>query len=74
MAYHSKLPSRFPVGTKFVIERRPGQGRVQVVSRHLEFPDGSVFKLSARSMPMQLKPDAPIWRRQRARRRAAAKG
>jgi hypothetical protein len=30
------LPSRFPVGTRFVIEGR--DGRVQL--RYLEFPDG----------------------------------
>ena len=34
------LPSRFPVGTKFVIEGRPG-GEGRVYSRYLEFPDGT---------------------------------
>ena len=49
MAYSSsRLPSRFPVGTKFVIEgRRGGEGQVQVFSRHLEFPDGTFFPLPA---------------------------
>jgi hypothetical protein len=47
MAYEtSRLPSRFPVGTKFVIEgRRGGEGQVQVFSRYLEFPDGTFFPL-----------------------------
>jgi len=47
MAYQSnRLPSRFPVGTKFVIEgRRGGEGQVQVFSRYLEFPDGTFFPL-----------------------------
>lgn len=47
MAYSSnRLPSRFPVGTKFVIEGRPGgRGQVQVYSRYLEFPDGTFFRL-----------------------------
>jgi hypothetical protein len=51
MAYGStRLPSRFPVGTKFVIEGRrgsEGQGddEVQVYSRYLEFPDGTFFPL-----------------------------
>jgi hypothetical protein len=41
-----RLPRRFPVGTKFVIEgKRGGQGQVQVVSRYLEFPDGTLFPL-----------------------------
>jgi hypothetical protein len=47
MAYSaSRLPSRFPVGTKFVIEgRRAGEGQVQVFSRYLEFPDGTCIRL-----------------------------
>ena len=47
MAYEtSRLPSRFPVGTKFVIEgRRSDEGQVQVFSRYLEFPDGTFSPL-----------------------------
>lgn len=42
----SRLPSRFPVGTKFVIEgRRGGKGKVQVYSRYIEFPDGTFLPL-----------------------------
>ena len=42
----NRLPSRFPVGTKFVIEARPrGQGRPSVYVRHLEFPDGTTLRL-----------------------------
>jgi hypothetical protein len=50
MAYSStRLPSRFPVGTKFVIEsRRSGEGKPQVFSRHIEFPDGTMLRLPAR--------------------------
>jgi hypothetical protein len=50
MAYSSnRLPIRFPVGTKFVIEGRSrGEGQVQVFSRYLEFPDGTFFRLPAR--------------------------
>ena len=42
MAMHSeRLPSRFPVGTKFVLEgRRDGKGRLRILSRYVEFPDG----------------------------------
>jgi hypothetical protein len=51
---YKELPSRFPVGTKFVIEGRPGAGGQ--VSRHLEFPDGTLFKLPARAtQPRQAK-------------------
>ena len=50
MAYSaSRLPSRFPVGTKFVIEgRRAGEGQVQVFSRYLEFPDRTCVRLPTR--------------------------
>jgi hypothetical protein len=53
MAYSSsRLPSRFPVGTKFVIESRPARaGQPQVYSRHLEFPDGTFFPLPSRTVP-----------------------
>jgi hypothetical protein len=48
MAISSRLPSRFPVGTKFIIEARP-RGKGQVVTRHLEFPDGRVLRLGEES-------------------------
>ena len=45
----SRLPSRFPVGTKFVIEGRcGGEGQMQVFSRFLEFPDGTFVRLPKR--------------------------
>lgn len=45
----SRLPSRFPVGTKFVIEgKRSRKGQVQVYSRYLEFPDGTFLRLPNR--------------------------
>ena len=45
----NRLPSRFPVGTKFVIEgRRAGEGEVQVFKRYLEFPDGTHMRLPKR--------------------------
>jgi hypothetical protein len=57
----SRLPSRFPVGTKFVIEgRRGGEGQVQVYSRYLEFPDGTFFPL----------PTHPVQRKSGATRRS----
>ena len=52
------LPSRFPVGTKFVIEGRPaGDGKVQVFRRFIEFPDGRHVRLPA--SPDTRKPAAP---------------
>ncbi len=63
MAYGSdRLPSRFPVGTKFVIEGKRGrEGQVQVFSRYLEFPDGTFFPLPVRPAKRKPRPrdDAP---------------
>ena len=57
----SRLPSRFPVGTKFVIEgRRAAEGQVQVYSRYLEFPDGTLFRLPKRAGKRKT---APVGRR-----------
>jgi hypothetical protein len=53
----SRLPSRFPVGTKFVIEGARGQeGQVQVYSRYLEFPDGTLFRLPLRPVTHKTRP------------------
>jgi hypothetical protein len=69
MAYGSELPSRFPVGTKFVIEGRCGsEGQMQIFSRYLEFPDGAIFPLPARPIRTLIKPKALS--RPRIRRRA----
>ncbi|HEY7232484.1 MAG TPA: hypothetical protein VH558_19170 [Pseudolabrys sp.] len=63
----SRLPSRFPVGTKFVIEgKRRGEGQVHVFSRYLEFPDGTFLPLPAR--PAKGKPVAAARRPQRRSR------
>ena len=43
MRKSSRLPSRFPVGTKYVLESRGG-----MVHRYVEYPDGSKFALSPR--------------------------
>jgi hypothetical protein len=44
----NRLPARFPVGTKFVIESRRSRDGQQVYARHLEFPDGTFFPLPSR--------------------------
>ena len=40
----SRLPSRFPVGTRYVIE---GSGGGHIHMRYLEFPDGRQIHLPA---------------------------
>jgi hypothetical protein len=61
-----RLPRRFPVGTKFVIEGKRGrEGQTQVFNRYLEFPDGTFFPLPVR--PAKRK-SAPAGRRARRSR------
>ena len=62
----ASLPSRFPVGTKFVIEGRPG-GNGRVFSRYLEFPDGTRVRLPKHAV----KPKAAVARMAQRRSRAA---
>jgi hypothetical protein len=70
MAYSSnRLPTRFPVGTKFVIEGRPAKsGKPQVFSRFIEFPDGTKLTLPKRTLPQK---SAPAGRRTRIKRSRA---
>jgi hypothetical protein len=55
MAFRSThLPSRFPVGTKFIVEgRRAGEGELHVIKRYLEFPDGKLVRLPVRPKSKQ---------------------
>jgi hypothetical protein len=63
-----RLPSRFPVGTRYVIEGRGGaQGRLRIHLRYLEFPDGRHLEL-----PVDVAARTRS-RRRRPRRRAAAR-
>jgi hypothetical protein len=49
MGQVSRLPSRFPEGTRYVIEGRAGG----IVSHYLEFPDGRHVDLPADRMVEQ---------------------
>jgi hypothetical protein len=63
-----RLPSRFPVGTRYVVEGRSGGGgRLHIHSRYLEFPDGRLVEL-----PLDLA-ERTRARRLGAPRRAAAR-
>ena len=67
MAYSAnRLPSRFPVGTKFVVEGQPAKsGKPQIFNRFIEFPDGTKLRLPKRTLPQK---SAPAGRRSRIKR------
>ena len=66
----SRLPSRFPVGTRYVIEGRGGH----VHLRYLEFPDGRQIKLPTDRVT-QREPRTPLTTgpRRKATSKAAAR-
>jgi hypothetical protein len=46
MASQPRLPSRFPVGTRYVVEGEPGKGgQLQIVSRYVVMPSGVRYDL-----------------------------
>ena len=48
MTAMSCLPSRFPVGTRFVIEGKPDKtGKLKVSSRYVILPNGTQYDLMA---------------------------
>jgi hypothetical protein len=59
----TSLPSRFPAGTRYVIEGRRGKsGKLQIVSRQLILPNGRQIQLKAESYD---RPRAERLKRQR---------
>ena len=62
MAGISRLPRRFPVGTRYVLEGVPAkEGQLKVISRLLVLPNGQQFDLT----------DDQLQPRRRARRATA---
>ena len=46
----ASLPNRFPAGTHYVIEGRPGKsGKLRIVSRQLILPNGQRIEIKATS-------------------------
>jgi hypothetical protein len=64
----SRLPSRFPVGTRYVIEGREGR----ICLRYLEFPDGRKVDLPA-DLATRTKSRTPAGRHRISRRPAQKK-
>ncbi len=60
MTVMSRLPSRFPVGTRFVVEGRPGKGgKLKIVSRYVVLPNGTQYDLMGPEKPRRTARDAP---------------
>jgi hypothetical protein len=50
MPAQPQLPSRFPVGTRYIVEGKPGKGgQLQIVSRYVVMPSGVRYDLMAPS-------------------------
>ena len=46
MAFRSRLPARFPVGTRYIVEGEPGTGgELRIVSRYVVMPSGVRYDL-----------------------------
>jgi hypothetical protein len=57
MAVIGRLPRRFPVGTRYVLEGvQSEEGRLRVISRLIVLPDGQEFDLTHEVMPEILQP------------------
>jgi hypothetical protein len=68
-SFADRLPSRFPVGTRYVIEGcGGGEGLLRIHLRYLEFPDGRQVDL-----PLELPVDLAGRMRRRGRRARAHK-
>jgi hypothetical protein len=69
-SHPDRLPDRFPVGTRYIIEGSGGaEGRLRIHLRYLEFPDGRQLDLSS-GLPVDLAGRA---RRPRSRRAKSRK-
>lgn len=59
-----RLPKRFPVGTKFIVQgKQRGDGGLHIFSRYLVFPDGRCLDLP--SDPQESAPRAAADERKR---------
>lgn len=72
MASQPRLPSRFPVGTRYIVEGEPAKGgKLRIVSRYLVMPSGVRYDLmNAPELPRA--PAAPSVRKMRPTQRRAS--
>jgi hypothetical protein len=54
VATQIRLPSRFPVGTHYIVECEPAKGgRLRIVSRYLVMPSGVRYDLMTPAEPVR---------------------
>jgi hypothetical protein len=71
MATQPRLPSRFPVGTRYVVEGEPVKGgKLRILSRYVVLPSGVRYDLMNMAEPAR-KPDLERKTRTRAAQRRA---
>jgi hypothetical protein len=52
MGMQPRLPSRFPVGTHYIVEGKPGKGgKLRIVSRYVVMPSGIRYDLMPSAQP-----------------------
>jgi len=70
MATQPRLPSRFPVGTRYIVEGEPGAGgQLRIVSRYVVMPSGVRYDL----MPAErARKPADLARKERSAKRVRA--
>jgi len=71
MALRSRLPTRFPVGTRYVVEGEPGTGgELKIVSRYVVMPSGVRYDLMTSANRVRNPTTGPRRGRPRVERRA----
>jgi hypothetical protein len=71
MAMQPRLPARFPVGTRYVVEGEPAKGgKLRIVSRYLVMPSGVRYDLM-NATETACKPDVARKPRPRSAQRRA---
>jgi hypothetical protein len=54
MAIQPRLPARFPVGTRYIVEGEPAKGgKLRIVSRYLVMPSGVRYDLMNAAKPIR---------------------
>jgi hypothetical protein len=71
MALQPRLPSRFPVGIRYILEGEPGTGgKLRIVSRYVVMPNGRRYDLMTPAERARNPADRARKRRARIERRA----